>query len=103
MGGQAQGRSSTPTHTYSTRLQGQWGQHELRESIKEIPIGWSAQPHTLNPDWRGYVSQPTLRRGDDGLSNRVDRLKSLGNTICPQSAAIPLARIKQLDTLLQHS
>ena len=103
MGGQAQGRSSTPTHTYSTRLQGQWGQHELRESIKEIPIGWSAQPHTLNPDWRGYVSQPTLRRGDDGLSNRVDRLKSLGNTICPQSAAIPLARINQLDSLLRHS
>lgn len=103
LGGQAQRRSSTPTHTYSTRLQGQWGQHELRESIKEIPIGWGAQPHTLDPDWRRYVSQPTICRGDDGLSNRMDRLKSLGNTICPQSAAIPLGRIKQLDALLQHS
>lgn len=91
------------THTYSQRLQGQWGQYELRESSQKIPIGWSSQPHTLDPDWRGYESQPTLCRGDARLSNRVARLKALGNTICPQTATIPLGRIKELDTLLQHS
>jgi DNA (cytosine-5)-methyltransferase 1 len=50
----------------------------------------------LNPDWRGFVSQPVLCRGDDGLSNRVERLKALGNAVVPQVAAIPLARVRQL-------
>jgi hypothetical protein len=30
----------------------------------------------------------------------MDRLKCLGNSIVPQAAAVPLARIKQLHTLL---
>jgi hypothetical protein len=50
----------------------------------------------LTPEWAAYLSQPVLCRGDDGLSNRVDRLKQLGNSIVPQVAAIPLQRIKQL-------
>jgi DNA (cytosine-5)-methyltransferase 1 len=32
----------------------------------------------------GFQTQPLLRRGDDGLSNWVDRIKSLGNAIVPQ-------------------
>jgi DNA (cytosine-5)-methyltransferase 1 len=51
---------------------------------------------SLNPEWTSYVSEPVLCRGDDGLSNRVDRLKQLGNSIVPQVAAIPLQRIKDL-------
>ena len=50
----------------------------------------------LCPDWGGYTSEPVLCRGDDGLSNRVDRLKALGNAVVPQVAAIPLARVRQL-------
>ena len=50
----------------------------------------------LCPDWGGYISQPVLCRGDDGLSGRVDRLKALGNAVVPQVAAIPLARVRQL-------
>ena len=96
-------RQADATNTYSTRLQGQRGQYELRKGSQKIPIGWRPQPHTLDPDWRGYESQPTLCRGDAGLSNRVARLKALGNTICPQTATIPLGRIKELDVLLQHS
>jgi len=57
---------------------------------------WTAGNQSLSPDWRSYVSEPVLRRGDDGLSNRVDRLKQLGNSIVPQVAAIPLQRIKEL-------
>lgn len=44
----------------------------------------------------GYLSSPVLRRGDDGLRNRVDRLKQLGNSIVPQVAAVPLRRIKEM-------
>ena len=57
---------------------------------------WSNATSPLSPDWREYVSVPVLRRGDDGLSHRVDRLKQLGNSIVPQVAAVPLRRIKEL-------
>ena len=87
-------------NTNSEGLQGLRAEHQLRESSEEETPCWSPQPHTLDPDWRRYVSQPTLRRGDDGLSNRVLRLKALGNSIVPQAAAVPLARIKQLHTIL---
>ena len=56
----------------------------------------SKERRTLDPDWRRYVSEPSLCRGDDGLRNRVDRLRSLGNSVVPQCAAIPLQRVKDL-------
>lgn len=91
--------TSASTNTYSEGLQGLRAKHQLREGSQEETPCWSSQPYTLDPDWRGYLSQPTIRRGDDGFSNRVDRLKCLGNSIVPQVAAVPLARIKQLDNL----
>ena len=57
---------------------------------------WQNTRHRLDPNWRGYISKPTLRRGDDGLSNRVARIKALGNSIVPCVAAVPLQRIKDL-------
>ena len=87
-------------NTNSEGLQGLRAEHQLRESSEEETPCWSPQPHTLDPDWRRYLSQCTIRRGDDGFSNRMDRLKCLGNSIVPQAAAVPLARIKQLHTIL---
>ena len=57
---------------------------------------WKFTKHRLNPNWRQYVSKPCLLRGDDGLQNRVDRLKALGNSVVPQVAAIPLQRVKDI-------
>ena len=57
---------------------------------------WPAAIARLSPDWRSYLSEPVLCRGDDGLSGRVDRLKALGNAVVPQVAAIPLARVLEL-------
>ena len=57
---------------------------------------WQNTRHRLDPNWRGYISKPTLRRGDDGLSNRVARIRALGNSIVPNCAAVPLQRIKDL-------
>ena len=58
---------------------------------------WPHAPRQLNPDWRGYLSEPVLCRGDDGLSGRVDRLKALGNAVVPQVAMVPLARVLELE------
>jgi len=58
---------------------------------------WGDAPQRLNPDWRSYVSEPVICRGDDGLSGRVDRLKALGNAVVPQVAMVPLARVLQLE------
>jgi len=79
------------------RLQGEVGSRVYRPTWKTQNI------RCLNPSWRQYLSQPTIRRGDDGLSNKLDashrikRLKALGNAIVPQVAAIPLQRVIQLE------
>jgi DNA (cytosine-5)-methyltransferase 1 len=35
-------------------------------------------------DWRGWSVEPVLRAEDDGVPDRVARLKALGNAVCPQ-------------------
>jgi len=70
-------------------------QREIGSRLHRPP--WRTQNiRRLNQNWRQYVSKSVLRRGDDGLSNRVDRLKALGNAVVPQVAAIPLQRVKTL-------
>ena len=92
------------TNTQSQRVE----RHRSQGQSQQLTLGetgllnWSDTRIRLSPEWRTYASQPMLRRGDDGLSRRVDRLKCLGNTICPQTATIPLNRIKQLDSLFQY-
>lgn len=39
---------------------------------------------------------PRLLRGTDGLPNKLDRLRALGNAVVPQVAMIPLARVLEL-------
>ena len=78
-------------------LQGRRGKSKLQKNSGERQVVWRSQPHLLNPNWKGYISQPTVRRGNDGLSNRVDRLRALGNSIVPAVATIPLGRILDLE------
>ena len=96
MGSETQRCSINTFNPDSKRLQGLRGKYELQESSRERTFTWRNSGITLNPDWKGYKSKPTLCRGDDGLSNRVDRLKALGNSVVPQVAAIPLQRVKDL-------
>ena len=75
----------------SDRLQGQIRPRLSRQT-------WTQKDsRRLDSNWRLYESEPVLRRGDDGLSNRMDRLKCLGNSVVPQVAAIPLQRVLDLD------
>ena len=87
----------SPSNPDSNRLQREVGSRVYRPTWKTQNI------RRINPNWRQYISEPTIRRGDDGLSNKLDasqriqRLKQLGNTIVPQVAAIPLQRVIQLE------
>ena len=82
--------STKSTDSNSKRLQ------RTNFSEMEREIWTESTTRRLNPNWRSYVSKPILRRGDDGLSYRVDRTKALGNSIVPQVAAIPLKRVHDL-------
>jgi DNA (cytosine-5)-methyltransferase 1 len=88
--------NGTTAYADNSRLEG-WEP----ASVSQYPPQWAfgtgnSSCARLSPEWTSYVSRPVLCRGDDGLSNRVDRLKQLGNSIVPQVAAIPLQRIKHL-------
>lgn len=37
-------------------------------------------------DWQGFPAEPPVCGGDDGISERVDRIEALGNAIVPQVA-----------------
>lgn len=72
---------------------------QLRKIGQEKPTRWDPGNAMLSPAWRGYISKPVLPRGDDGLSNRVDRIRALGNTVVPHVAAVPLRRVLELEGL----
>ena len=79
----------------------QYGELAAYSSGQGLERRWACGSiaNRLSPDWRSYLSEPVLCRGDDGLSGRVDRLKALGNAVVPQVAMIPLARVLRLDRL----
>ena len=65
------------------------------QGLERLGEGWTTA-NRFDTSWKQYMSEPTLHRGDDGFSNRVDRIKSLGNAVVPQVAAIPLKRVRDL-------
>jgi len=85
---------SNTSNSYGSRTQGNWSKEY--KSIWANAFINSSQGRTLGRDWTRYVSEPCLRRGDDGLRGRMDRLKSLGNSVSPPVAAIPLQRVHDL-------
>ena len=68
----------------------------IDQKLQKTGFTWKSNTPHLSPEWQSYVSKSVLCRGDDGLRNRVDRLRSLGNSVVPQCAAIPLQRVKDL-------
>ena len=86
--------TSNTSNTNSSRTQ--INSEGLEEPIWKHAFLNSKERRTLSPDWTGYVSEPSLCRGDDGLRGRVARIKAMGNSIVPQCAAVPLQRIKDL-------
>ena len=88
--------SETPDTSNTNSSRTQSNSEGLEEPIWKHAFLNSKERRTLSPDWTGYVSEPSLCRGDDGLRGRVARIKAMGNSIVPQCAAVPLQRIKDL-------
>ena len=91
-------RISTPnSQSIGMERSGQ-GRKQVQSEMEGAGVSkWRYERDLLSPDWRSYTSQPVLCRGNDGLSNRIHRLKALGNSIVPQVAAIPLQRVLDID------
>jgi len=49
--------------------------------------------------WQTFPTQPSLRHRDDGLSNRLARLRALGNAIVPQCSEYIGKKIQQSNLL----
>ena len=99
-------RSSQPTNsrtiqriTESSHSNGKGMERRIEpinQEMQKTRLAWQSDTPHLSPEWRSYVSECVLRRGNDGLRNRMDRLRCLGNSVVPQVAAIPLQRVLNL-------
>jgi len=88
-------QSSTEfTNSYSKGMERR--KFTINTKMQKTGFTWQSNTPHLSPKWQSYVSKSVLCRGDDGLRNRVDRLRALGNSVVPQCAAIPLQRVKDL-------
>ena len=95
-------KAKESSNTDGTRFQRFRREHELQKSSPERTFTWRNSGITLRQDWERFLSKPTLCRGDDGIPSwihRNPRIKSLGNSVVPQVAAIPLQRVKDLSML----
>ena len=70
----------------------------LRDLWRHLSQETISQDSDLFPILSVRAAAPEIV-GSVGLRQRVDRLKALGNAVVPQVAAIPLARVLELETM----
>jgi DNA (cytosine-5)-methyltransferase 1 len=71
------------TNSNLQRCQKQFFNFTIKQSRQPKQSNFSGQGRKSNY-WQGFPTQPSLCRRNDGVSNRVDRIKALGNAIVPQ-------------------
>ena len=101
-GGNSKGRSIQERPVLQSEQERRTMEREIKRRSNNTSK-WRFTEHRLNPNWKQYLSQPTICRGNDGFSTKLDfrlrneRLRQLGNSVVPQCAAIPLQRILDLE------
>lgn len=65
------------------------------EKFKATPVKPFLFPDGISTEWQ---SEPGLGRMANGVSDKVDRLRSLGNAIVPQVAAVIMQGIKEVES-----
>lgn len=77
--------SKTITNSNSKRLQKRIPQRfrSVQQEEATTQGSQSARIYTTT-SWGEFPTQPYLCRGNDGISNRMDRVRSLGNAVVPQ-------------------
>lgn len=69
-----------------------------RERLQKQRIGISDESKQLSPELRGWwKTEPDVGRVANGIPNRVDRIRSLGNAIVPQVVYEIMRAIKYID------
>ena len=55
-----------------------------RERDRQARLRWVAEKFGMQSPWEDWLPEPELDRVVDGVPNRVDRIKCLGNAVVPQ-------------------
>jgi DNA (cytosine-5)-methyltransferase 1 len=92
----ADGRDEAVAHASSAGREG--------KPEREIDLPFPPGPDQAR-EWREWIGEggpePAIRRDADGLSDRLDRLRCLGNAVVPQQAALAFSvlheRLKRAD------
>lgn len=87
------GNCSNHRQTRPIQKNQEWDMAQIQQEWSQLkPKSWAINKAG---DWIKYNSR--ISRANDGLPNRVDRIKSVGNSIVPQIAYIILRFIKELE------
>ena len=79
-------RGNASTNTNGQRIQEHSIWSESVGTARQSECGSSQTPRTRQNYWERFPTQSSVCRRDDGIPNRVDRIKALGNAVVPQCA-----------------
>lgn len=99
------GKRGYATDPHQSRLPGDaQGRECIFSGPHEIAQGCSTdRASAANEQWKSFPTQSAVCGGNNGISNRVDRLKALGNAVVPQVVLQIFKAISQYEQQVTES